>query len=291
MRTSQLIALLDITSTTLIAVLHVVLKSALLWAAYLLMWQISAPSVDPPWPGLGCSDPSRLDRRVLAASALSAIAVDGDNSASCAESSGSLDKLVRLKPVCIVWKKPWAGDLGKSLLYQIRSLGPDRIVVGYFAYWSTERPWGDNSLTHWLLPAFAIDGFYSHLLFVLPGLQRFMYGPGDVEGVRVTYKLGGLQPLAPESIVADNESHREVALEVAEALDERGRILVYNDVWSHQLGGRHAAFTSRAGAVERCFSEGSLHPITQATITAFRLGSAEDPRRAGPAWGKGLAQN
>ena len=196
----------------------------------------------------------------------------------------SLDETIRNIPICIVWTKTWAGELGKSVLYRLQRLDKDRLLVGYFAYWSTERAWGDNGLTRWFVPAVAIDGVYGHLLFVLPGLQRVIYGPGDVEGIRVTYQLHDDVRLTPESLVADTEGHNEVRLPVNDAVDEHGRIFVYNDVWSHQLGGPAAVRRARTGAPYRCFSQERLVPLTEKVVSDFRLGSPKDPRRAGPAW-------
>jgi len=68
------------------------------------------------------------------------------------------------------------------------------------------------------------------------------------------------------------------------AVDERGRIFVYNDVWSHQLGGPAAVRRARTGAPYRCFSQERLVPLTEKVVSDFRLGSPKDPRRAGPAW-------
>jgi hypothetical protein len=193
-------------------------------------------------------------------------------------------ELVRQVPICIVWTKPWAGELGRSLIFHARMVRPDRIVAGYFAYWTTERPWGDNWLTHWFLPAVAIDAFYSHLLFVLPGIQQLTYGPGDVEGLRVTFRLVGSDRLEPISVVADDGRHREVSLDVAEAVDDRGRILVFTDVWNHKLGAKGALWVARAGANQQCFSGDALQSVKRETVSAFRLGSEQDPRRARPAW-------
>ncbi len=125
----------------------------------------------------------------------------------------------------------------------------------------------------------------SHLFFVLPGVQRFLYGPGDVEGVRITYQLGKAEKLVPLSLVADDASHKEVTLDINQAIDDSGRIVVYDDVWSHQLGGRGAAATALAGASQQCFGGDSLRSITPDIVREFRLGSVKNPRRAGPAWG------
>ncbi|HMJ16104.1 MAG TPA: hypothetical protein VK524_32035, partial [Polyangiaceae bacterium] len=64
--------------------------------------------------------------------------------------------LIESQPVCIVSKVWSAGELGETLAYHYQRSG-DRIEVGYFAFWSTERPWGDNALTLTVLPAAAID--------------------------------------------------------------------------------------------------------------------------------------
>lgn len=196
-----------------------------------------------------------------------------------------MSDLIRRVPICIVSTQRWAGELGASLLFRVHEIGKGQVRIGYFAYWSTERPWGDNSLTHWFVPALAIDAFYSHLLFVLPGVQRLVYGPGDVEGVRVAYRVAQDSRLVPTSIVADNDLHREVTLDLAESVDEKGRILLLNDVWSHQLGGRQALTRARAGASQRCYSNDSIQPLTDEVVAKFRLGGPTDPRRAGPAWG------
>ena len=261
------------------------LKSVLGWAAYLLMWQIGTHSAEPSWPDPCNVEKRRVERRDSQASILGPVTNTVRNSATC-EQASPLEGLIQHRPICIAWTQSWAGDLGKSLLYQVSRSGPERIVVGYFAYWTTERPWGDNSLTRWILPAVAIDGFYSHLLFVLPGIQRLLYGPGDVEGVRVTYRLEAHDHLVPVSVVADDDRHQEVTLDVSESVDDKGRVVVLNDVWSHQLGGRRAASAARAGASQRCFDENSLRAITREVVASFRLGSSKDPRRAGPAWGR-----
>ena len=254
-------------------------------AAYLMLWPLSTPLVDPEWPGPCGAQFTSLPRRMSMASSLDLGTVSTRASGACADKMDSLDSHIRRMPVCIVWTKAWAGDLGKTLLFQTKRLGSDRIVVGYFAYWTTERAWGDNGLTRWFLPAVAIDSFYSHLFFVLPGIQRFLYGPGDIEGVRVTYQLGIDENLVPLSLVADDDSHKEVTLDINQALDDSGRILVYNDVWSHQLGGKGAAAKARVGASQQCFWGDSLRSMTSDIVREFRLGSAQNPRRAGPAWG------
>ncbi len=195
-----------------------------------------------------------------------------------------MESLVRQVPICILWSKNWSGQLGDTILYRIQPLDEHTVQVGYFVYWSTERPWGDNRLTRWLVPALAIDAVYSHLLFVLPGVQRLLYGPGDIEGARVTYRLEGSERLTATSITADEESHGEVMLDLADAVDESGAILLLNDVWSHQLGGRRALAHARAGAQRRCYHLETLRPLTHEVTASFRLGGPKHPLRARPAW-------
>lgn len=256
------------------------LSKTALYAAGVLLWPISTQWGEPNWP-----DPGNVPADLAQSLADSR---HGRSSATQAERNAdvrkALDEKVRSKPICVIWTKTWAGDLGHSVLYRLQHLSERRVLVGYFVYWTTERAWGDNELTRWLLPAVAIDGIYSHLLFVLPGLQRLIYGPGDVEGVRVTYKLGQDGHLEPESLVADDEAHQEIRLPVSDAVDEQGRIVVYNDVWSHQLGGRGAAHKARTGAACRCYSQELLVPLSPKAASAFRLGSPSQPHRAGPAW-------
>ena len=112
----------------------------------------------------------------------------GDLSSS--SSDGSLsedDDIVRSLPVCIAAKSWSAGQLGTSVLYRYRREGK-RLSVGYFVYWTTERPWGPNALSYSVLPALFIDAFYSHLFFMFPGAQRLLHGPGDIEGARIVYE-------------------------------------------------------------------------------------------------------
>lgn len=255
-----------------------------LWAAYLLIFEPSIGTFDPAWP-----EPSRSWQSHAQLSSVGLAFASNSDPARVASprvqsSDSGLDELVRRVPICILWNRSWAGSLGETMLYRVQQIDQNAIRVGYFAYWSTERPWGDNGLTRWLLPAFAIDAFYSHLLFVLPGLQRLLYGPGDVEGVRVVYQLQNSARLLPMSILADDESHNHVAIDLTEAIDETGSILLFNDVWSHQLGGRRALSRARNGAERRCYSQDSLVPLTNEVVSAFRLGGPGNPRRAGPAW-------
>jgi hypothetical protein len=246
--------------------------------AYLPLMQGSSPMAEPVWPSacrleLDRGNPQRstMEPVVRAAKA-------------CSERDDDLAKFIRQVPVCVVWTKPWSGTLGSSMLFHARRTEPDLVVVGYFAYWTTERPFGDNDLTRWVLPALAVDAVYSHLLFVLPGLQQVMYGPGDIEGVRVTYRQKQSGQLVPIAVYADDSRHRELSLDITEAVDDRGRILVLSDAWSHQLGGQHAVTVAHNGAMQRCFLDGAMRAVSDEVVKAFALGSVGHPRRAKPAW-------
>src|SRR4051812_31819992 len=59
---------------------------------------------------------------------------------------------IHARPVCIATEGWSAGELGRTILYRYRR-EQNRLEVGYFVYWSTERPWGNNALTYALLPA------------------------------------------------------------------------------------------------------------------------------------------
>lgn len=200
-------------------------------------------------------------------------------------------------PVCIgsrVWS---AGTMADTVLYEYRRNG-DHLTVGYFVHWSTERPWGSNSLTYGLLPALIMDAVYSHTLFLLPGARHVLYGPGDIEGASVTYRQEPSGELVPIGGLADDDGHNPVLL-AAEDLDAGGRTALVTDVWSHQLGGKGGARllrdvlgegepggarrTGEKGRV-RCFSGRALQPLPDAVARTFRLGSHHEPRRAKPAW-------
>jgi hypothetical protein len=254
------------------------------WLFSLPLLPCSAPFMDPAWPGQ-CDENGVLavgiGPRFVGASTI------GTPTSPATPSPHHADPTVewlRRQSVCIAWNRSWSGQLGDSLLFHAVRTSSDEIVAGYFAYWSTERPWGDNDLTRQFVPALAIDAFYSHLFFVFPGVQRMMYGPGDIEGIRVTYRIATTGRLIPISVHADDERHEEVRLRLEDAVDESGRVVVLTDVWSHQLGAKGAVQAVKAGAQQRCFSGNALRGLTAATSDAFRLGNLDAPRRARPAW-------
>jgi hypothetical protein len=190
---------------------------------------------------------------------------------------------VQTLPICVA-SSSFAGELGSSILYHYRRDGRT-LMVGYFVYWSTERPWGKNALSYSVLPALFIDAFYSHLFFLFPGAQRILYGPGDVEGVRIAYQRRDDGKWEAVSAVADDVGHHDVALSRDDFVDRDGRTVFMIDGWSHQLGGRGASSVSGAQKdAFVCFDGGSLKPLTDEVAREFRLGSPSDPRRALPAW-------
>jgi len=194
------------------------------------------------------------------------------------------DARVVAQPVCIGARSWSAGSLGDTVLFRTRRQG-NRITVGYFVYWSEERPWGDNSLSYTVLPALAVDAVYSHFLYVFPGLKDAMYGSGDIEGVQVSYEQRPDGSLDVVSGRADDGNHGAVALTRSDLLDSKGRVVLLTDVWSHQLGARGAAsFADRSLLNLRCYEKSSLRPMTELVARAFRLGNDREPLRGGPAW-------
>jgi hypothetical protein len=196
-----------------------------------------------------------------------------------ADAADADDALVRSQPVCVVNTLASAGDIGKSLVVRHHREG-DRLWVSYFVYWSSERPWGDKP---WLL-ALAIDAFYSHFLFVLPGLRHALYGPGDVEGVTVVYREVGDRLEIVEGY-GDDEYHHNVRLGPEDLTGRDHHTLLMTTSWSHQLGGRGAAHRAAdSQASQRCFDGSAMVPLTHAIATRFWLGSVSAPRRARYAW-------
>jgi len=188
------------------------------------------------------------------------------------------------QPVCVGARSWSAGSLGETVLFHKRRIG-NRIAVGYFVYWSEERPWGDNSLSYAVLPALAVDAVYSHFLYVFPGLKDALYGAGDVEGVQILYEQRPDGSLDVVSGRADDGNHEPVLLTRSDLLDAKGRVVLLTDVWSHQLGAHGAGSLADQSRVElKCYAETSLQPMTQVVARAFRLGSEGRPLRGTPAW-------
>lgn len=192
------------------------------------------------------------------------------------------DELIQNEPLCVASSVHSSGALGDTVLYRYERDG-DALSVGYFVYFSTERPWGDNALTHDVLPALAIDAVYSHFLFLWPGVQRVLYGPADIEGALVRYRVVG-DRLVAEAARADDERHHPVRLTEAELRAPDGHVVLLTETWSHQLGAHGAVQRAGAAPSVRCFSGAGLLPLSKGVAEAFRLGDEAVPRRAKPAW-------
>ncbi len=188
------------------------------------------------------------------------------------------------QPICI-GKRSWSmGALGDTVLYRTRRVGR-KIAVGYFIYWSEERPWGSNAFSYMVLPALAMDAVYSHFLYLFPGIKDALYGPGDVEGVQVEYEERADGSLSVVRGRADDGSHTPVFLSREDLVDAKGRIVLLTDVWSHQLGSHGAArFAERTKPDLKCFERAGLQPMTEQIARAFRLGDERHPLRGTPAW-------
>ncbi len=185
---------------------------------------------------------------------------------------------IESRPVCIGSSVSSAGALGDVLYYRAVDAGGGRVAVGYFAFFSEERPWGNNWLTWTVAPALAVDLVYSRALLVAPGVQRAMYGAGDVEGVAVVYDASADGSLRLSYALAEDRTERTIALgrDDAFAVDP-ARPTFYADIWSHQLGGRGARASADLAYV-RCYEGDSIRPLPESVARAFRVEG-----RAGPA--------
>ena len=179
-------------------------------------------------------------------------------------------------PVCIGSSVASAGRLSDVLYYRAVAMADGRVAVGYFAFYSEERPWGNNWLTWSVVPALAVDMVYSRALFVAPGLQRALYGAGDVEGAAIVYRRRADGSLAVDHALADDRDEHtiEISRDDVLALDP-ARPTFYADVWSHQLAGR-AARSTRDLVEERCYGGDDIRPLPESVARAFRV----DDRRA-----------
>jgi len=201
-----------------------------------------------------------------------------------AEQRSDDDARVVQQPICVGARSWSAGALGDTVLYRTRRVGR-KLAVGYFVYWSEERPWGSNVASYTVLPALATDAVYSHFLYLFPGLKDAMYGPGDIEGAQVVYEQREDGSLDVVGGRADDGNHAPVILSRSDLLDAHGRVVLLTDVWSHQLGSHGAAaFADRPGQVLKCYSKSALQPLTEVVARTFRLGSEREPLRGNPAW-------
>jgi hypothetical protein len=187
--------------------------------------------------------------------------------------------MIEQQPICIGSSIESAGKLSDVLYYRAVATGDGRIAVGYFAFYSEERPWGNNWLTWSVVPALAVDMVYSRALWVAPGLQRILYGAGDVEGVAIVYKTLPDGTLSVDHALVDDRDEHTVELPRTNVLAiDPSRPTFYSNVWSHQLGGR-GAHSSRDLVDERCYQGDSIRPLPESIARAFRV----DDDRAPPA--------
>jgi hypothetical protein len=184
---------------------------------------------------------------------------------------------IEAKPVCIGSSVDSAGTLGDVLYYRATALPDGRVAVGYFAFFSEERPWGNNWLTWTVVPALAVDVVYSRALLVAPGLQRAMYGAGDVEGISIVYDVRSDGSLSFDRATADDGTEHQVLIsrERAFALDP-DHPAFYSDVWSHQLGGSGAASRQNL-AYLRCYEGDSIRPLPDDVARGYHLENRADP--------------
>ena len=194
------------------------------------------------------------------------------------ESPSSLEQIaIEQREICVGSAVESSGDLADTLYYRATVMPDGKLVVGYFAFFSEERPWGNNWLTWTFVPALAVDMFYTRAMFVGPGLQRLMHGKGDVEGFRIVYEQRADGTLEVERAVADDGTHDPVLLDRADvmALDAQ-RPTFYSDVWSHQLGGRGVRDKDSL-AYLRCFKPGHIRPLSDSLVHDFALAGRAPP--------------
>jgi hypothetical protein len=186
---------------------------------------------------------------------------------------------IERQPVCIGSSVQSAGRRAEVLYYRAVATNDGLLAVGYFAFFSEERPWGNNWLTWSLIPALAVDMVYSRAFWVAPGLQRAIHGAGDIEGISVFYRREADGLLSVDHAIVDDDSHqlRELSRSDVLALDP-ARPTFYSDVWSHQLGGRGAR--SRDDLVDlHCYMGDGIRPLPADVARTFRI----DGDRAPPA--------
>lgn len=193
------------------------------------------------------------------------------------EPSGPEVAAVEQKEICVGSAIASSGKLGDILYYQASVLPDGKLAVGYYAFFSDERPWGNNWLTWMVLPALAVDFVYTRSAFVGPGLRSAISGKGDVEGFRVIYEAGPDGSLVVESALADDGTHKLVHLDAKRvlALDPE-RPTFYSNVWSHQLGGRGVKSMADLAYV-RCFGQGKVLPLPDAVADEFAVGGRAKP--------------
>ena len=185
---------------------------------------------------------------------------------------------IERQPVCIGSAVRSAGALSDVLYYRATATPDGKLSVGYFAFFSEERPWGNNWLTWSVLPALGVDMVYSRALLVAPGVQRLLFGAGDVEGVEVVYDVMPDGSLHIDHALAEDRSEKTILLTREDALAiDANRPTFYSDVWSHQLGGKGARSQSQL-SFSRCYEGDAIRPLPESVARHFRV-----DRRAPPA--------
>jgi hypothetical protein len=194
-----------------------------------------------------------------------------------AGSPTGMEASIERQPICVGSSVLSAGSVADTLYYRAVLLQDGKIAVGYFVFYSEERPWGNNWLTWTLFPALGVDMFYSRLLLVAPGMQRALYGKGDIEGFRIVYDVGQDDSLRVSSAVADDGEEKIVLLDRNDvlALDAK-RPTFYTDVWSHQLGGRGVRSKEELTTLH-CYDADSIRPLPDQVAREFRMDHRADP--------------
>lgn len=198
------------------------------------------------------------------------------------ESASSEEAAIERQEICIGSSVVSAGELADTLYYRSVRTPEGKLAVGYFAFFSEERPWGNNWLTWTVLPALVVEMVYSRALLVAPGVQRAMYGKGDVEGARIYYDVAADGTLSVDHAVADDGTHRDVVLSRGDLFSvDPARPVLYSDVWSHQLGGKGARSKDDL-AYLRCYKDAQIRPLPDAVALEFNA-DGEGRGRAVPA--------
>ncbi|HVY44238.1 MAG TPA: hypothetical protein VHB21_00100 [Minicystis sp.] len=188
------------------------------------------------------------------------------------------ERAIEAREICVGSTVASAGELGPVLYYRHARDAEGALEVGYYAFYSEERPWGNNWLTWAVLPALGMDLVYTRGALVLPGYQRVAYGKGDVEGFRVTYDEAAGGALRARAAVADGGHHEEVELGARDlyAIDA-ARPTVYSSWWSHQLGGTGARAADLVSL--RCYRGGAIQPLPDSIAREYNLDHRAQPAR------------
>lgn len=63
---------------------------------------------------------------------------------------------IERQPICVGSLVRSAGAIGQALFYRSSRLPDGRLAIGYYVFYSEERPWGNNWLTWLFLPKGAV---------------------------------------------------------------------------------------------------------------------------------------